>query len=99
MAFPEWKQAVMSAIYVKKSHLPTKVTTETFRTILKLKDEIITNYKAIVISVFGFSTLYENVPHHKLKSVMVELIKFCFSGGVKEFIGIAQYGVIWTNNQ
>lgn len=89
----------MSAIYGKKSHLPTKVTTETFRTILKLKDEIITNYKAILISVFGFSTLHENVPHHKLKSVMVELIKFCFSGGVKELIGIARYGVIWTNNQ
>ena len=32
--------------------------------------------KAISIFVFDFSNLYTNIPHHKLKSVMGELINF-----------------------
>lgn len=43
--------------------------------------------------------IYTHASHQKLKSVMVELINFCFSDGDKEFIGIAKYGAIWTNKQ
>ena len=41
--------------------------------------------------MFGFFTLYANIPHHKLKSSIGELISFCFSGSNKEFIGITTY--------
>ena len=37
--------------------------------------------------MFDFSTLYKNIPHHKLKSMTGELINLCFNGGVKGFIG------------
>ena len=49
-------------------------------------------------STFDFSTLYTNIAHHKLKSLMRELIKFCFNGDVKEFIGITRYGAIWITS-
>ena len=44
--------------------------------------------KAISGSTFGFFTLYTNIPHHKLKSVMEKFVKFFFNGGDKEFIRI-----------
>ena len=50
--------------------------------------------KTISISMFNFSILYANIPHDKLKSVMRELINFCFDGGEKEFIGITRYDAI-----
>ena len=43
--------------------------------------------KAISISMFDFSTLYTNIPYHKLVSVMSELINFCFDGVVKSSFG------------
>ena len=49
--------------------------------------------------MFDYSTLYMNVPHHKLKSVIGEFINFCFNGGDKEFIGITRGCAIWTNSQ
>ena len=53
----------------------------------------------ISVSKFDFSTLYINIPHHKLKSGVAELINFCFNGGDKEFIGVTRYGVILTNGR
>ena len=47
--------------------------------------------KAISISIFDFSTLYTNMPHHRLKSVMGELINVCFNGGDQQYIGITRY--------
>ena len=47
--------------------------------------------KAFSISGFDFSILYSNIPHLKLKSVMEELIIFCFYGGVNKSIGITRY--------
>ena len=44
-------------------------------------------------------TLHANIPCHKLKSVMTELVNFCFNGGNKEFIGITRYGAIWTKSR
>ena len=51
------------------------------------------------ISTFDFSTLYTNIPHHKLKSVMSNLINFCFHGGDKEYIAVTNFGAIWTNDK
>ena len=73
-----------------------------FRTInLSATQEIKINSKneAILMSTFGFSSLYRNIPHHKLKLEMGELIGLCFSGDVKEFIWITKYGTIWTDNK
>ena len=55
--------------------------------------------KAFPISTFDFSTLYANIPCHKLKFLLRELIKFCLNGREKEFIGISKHDAIWTNNQ
>ena len=43
------------------------------------------------ISMFDLSSLYTNIPHHQLKSVMGQLINFCFNGGDEEFIGTTRY--------
>ena len=51
------------------------------------------------MSTFGFSSLYTNIPHHKVKSEMWELIHLCLSDEVKEFIWITKYGAIWTDNK
>ena len=55
--------------------------------------------KAISVSNFDFSALNTSILHHKLKSVMEELINFCLSEKNKEFIGITRYGAIWHNIQ
>ena len=49
--------------------------------------------------MFDFSAVSANVPHRILKSVMGELINFCFNGTDKEFSGIAKYSAPWTSNQ
>ena len=54
---------------------------------------------AILISTFDFSSLFINIPHHKLKSVIEELINFCFNGRNEKCIRIFGYGATWTNNQ
>ena len=54
--------------------------------------------KAILISTFNFSTLYTNIPHHELKSVMGKFINYC-NVDDKESIGITKNGAIWTNSQ
>ena len=36
--------------------------------------------KAKSISTFDFSTMYTKIPHNKLKSVMDEIVNFCFRG-------------------
>ena len=51
---------------------------------------------AILISTFDFSSLYINIPHHKLKSMIEELINVCFNGRNEICIG---FGATWTNNQ
>ena len=48
---------------------------------------------------FGFFTSYTNIPYHKLKSVMGELMKFCVNGGDKKLIGTTRYGAIWKNRK
>ena len=42
--------------------------------------------EAISISIFHFSNLYTNIPHHKLISMIGELDNFCFNRGDKELI-------------
>ena len=41
--------------------------------------------------MFDFSPLYKDIPHHKLKSVMGELINFYFNGGVHRFKGLSDH--------
>ena len=55
--------------------------------------------KAISTSAFDFSDLYTNIPHRNLKSVVGELLNFCFNGGNKELIGFIRYDAVWTNDQ
>ena len=54
------------------------------------------SYKAVSVSTFDFCALYANIPHHKLKSVMGELINFYLNGRDKELIEITMYGAIWN---
>ena len=49
--------------------------------------------------MFDFSSPYRNIPHHKLKSMMGELINFCFNGGDKVLNGITKPDASWTNDQ
>ena len=51
---------------------------------------------AILISAFDFSSLYINIPHSKLKSMIEGLINFCFNGRNEICIG---YGATWKHNQ
>ena len=53
--------------------------------------------KEILISMFDFSILHANIPHHKLKLVMKELINVCFNSGNMEFTEIVRYGATCTN--
>ena len=55
--------------------------------------------KAISIFRFDLSASDINSPHHKLKSVIRELICCCFNSGDTEFIGVTGYGAFWTNSQ
>lgn len=62
-------------------------------------NKVNSRHSAILISTFDFSSLFINIPHHKLKSVIEELINFCFNGRNEKCIGIFGYGATWTNNQ
>ena len=55
--------------------------------------------KFISISTFDSSTLYTNIQHHKLKSVIGELVSFCFNGGDKKSLGSLDIGTFGTNSQ
>ena len=55
--------------------------------------------KAISISTSAFSTLKTNIPHHKVKSVIAELINFCFNVCDKQFTGIHKCGATWTDSR
>ena len=62
-------------------------------------NKVNSRHSAILISTFDFSSLFINIPHHKLKSVIEELVNFCFNGRNEKCIGIFGYGATWTNNQ
>lgn len=49
--------------------------------------------------MFDFFTLYMNMPHHKLKSVVEEFVNFFLNDADKEFIGIIRYCTIWTKSR
>ena len=53
--------------------------------------------KASSVSTFDFSTLYTNIPHDKLLSVLNELVEFCFKGSGRDFITVDNYCARWTN--
>ena len=64
-----------------------------FHTINKLNSR----NKAISISKIDFSALYWYIPHHKMKAVMGELIKFCFNNSaVKKLYRITTNRGVWT---
>lgn len=64
-----------------------------FHTINKLNSR----NKAIWISKIDFSALYWYIPHHKMKAVMGELIKFCFNNSaVKKLYRITTNRGVWT---
>ena len=51
--------------------------------------------------MFGFSLLYTNISHCKLKSEMKRLINFIFffNGREEDLFGVTRNGAIWTNDQ
>ena len=55
--------------------------------------------KALSIATYKFSTLYTNTSQSKLKSVMRELINFCFKSGEKQFIAVRKFGVAETEKK
>lgn len=55
--------------------------------------------KAYSISTFDFATLYTNIPHGKLKTVLREIINFCFKGGDKKYIEVNKYGAKWVSSR
>ena len=89
--------------YNYKTHYYSSVKTfwpiQSNQAVLQAIDKINSRNKAVSITTFDFSTLYTNISHHKLKSVMSELINFCFNGGDKEYIGIYRGNGVWTNDQ
>lgn len=50
------------------------------------------------LSTFDLSTLYTKIPHHKLLSVLNELIDFCFQGGLSKHVVVTKYGAKWVSN-
>ena len=51
------------------------------------------------IATSDSSTLYENIPHNKLKYVMKELINFCFKGGEKQLNPVTKFRATHTDNK
>ena len=55
--------------------------------------------KALSIITYDFSSLYTNMQYNKLKSVMRELISFCFKGGRKHYIDVTNFSGTWTDDK
>ena len=53
--------------------------------------------RALSLTTFDFSTLYTNIPHDKLLSVLNELVDFCFKGSTKNYITVDNYRARWTD--
>lgn len=54
--------------------------------------------KALSRITYDFSSLYTNMQYNKLKSVMRELISFCFKGGRKH-IDVTHFSGTWTDDK
>ena len=66
------------------------------KTVIDTIIKINSGKKTSSVSTFDFSTLHTNIWHHKLESVIGELINFCFIARDREFIGII--GLSCNNN-
>ena len=56
-SFPEWKQAVASAIDEKRGLVSNKLTTENRKNTLKLKDKITTEELKMLLNKFGVTPI------------------------------------------
>ena len=65
----------------------------------KQPDGVNSRNKALSIATYKFSTLYTNILQSKLKSVMRELINFCFKSGRKQFIPVRKFGAAGTEKK
>ena len=54
--------------------------------------------KPFSVATHDFFTFCINIPHDKPKSVMRELINFCFKGGEKQFIAVIKFGATCIDN-
>ena len=64
-------------------------------------DKINKRGNAKIISTFDFSSLYTNIPHDKLLTVLNEIVDFAFNGGTSKYVSVTKGGahfVKYTNN-
>ena len=94
--FPEALTAALKLISANANTVTSKLNTILKnQTVINTATKINSKIKAISISTFDFFTPYTNIPHHKRKSVMGQLINFHFHrvnfGDQLRSIGIARY--------
>ena len=77
-----------------RSRLKKFWSAENNQTVTDARNKINSTNKAISIFTFDFFTLYTNIQHHKLKSVMREFIDSCFSSEIEGFFEISKYRAI-----
>ena len=51
------------------------------------------------VSTFDFPTLHTNLKHDKLRNVLLELINFCFKGGLGNYIAVTKFGTRWVDDK
>ena len=52
--------------------------------------------KTLSIEFYDFPALETNIPHNKLRNLMIELIAFSFKIGEKQFIFLTKLDATWT---
>lgn len=52
--------------------------------------------KTLSIEFYDFPALETNIPHNKLRNLMIELIAFSFKIGEKQFIFLTKFDATWT---
>jgi len=55
--------------------------------------------KAKTIATYDFSSLYTNIPHEKLLSVLEDIVDFGFKGGSNKYISVTKNGANFVKNQ
>ena len=87
--------------YNKKSHFYSGIKTfwvvQNNEPVINSIHRLNSRKKGRCMSTFDFSTLYTKIPHHKLITVLNELVDFCFQGGTKKKIAVTKFGAKWVS--
>ena len=66
--------------------------------VLESIDKINKRGNAKSISTYDFSSLYTNIPHDKLLTVLNEIVDFAFNGGSRDYVSITKRGAHFVKN-